>query len=140
MPARSRQLRLSALDGIVSAAVPSIALLTFPHPFLRPHNPLHSLLAGFVPRYDWERLPTNCMGGPFGPHDLVRTELLLDLASDLFVFGVAMAGVASLSATLACLALSAALRPRVLIPLTLVTTILSVLAWAEFLCRGLGAM
>ena len=120
--------------------MPIIALLTFPHPFLRPRNPLYSLLAGLVPHYDWEPLPTNCMGGPFGPHDLVRTELLLDLASDLFVFALAMAGVAFLSTTLPCIGLTARSRPRMLIPLTLVTTILSVLAWAEFLCRGLGAM
>ena len=114
-----------------------VGWLTFPNEFGRPNNWLYSPLGRLIPDYEWTALPTSCMGDPYGPPDAVRTELLFGLAEGLFVFAVAMAGVATLGAMVIGWSLA---RRRALPQLamwTTLTTVLSVIAWVELRYRGL---
>jgi hypothetical protein len=135
------QLRPSArptkLDAALALLAPVSGLLTFPHRLGRPESPLHFYLGGFIPHYDWQYLPTTCMGTPYGPADAVRAELLFDLAADFLIFNIAMFGVASLATVLTSVRVARARRPSQLAIWTLVTTVLSVLAWAELWRAGL---
>jgi hypothetical protein len=131
--------RSTTLEAVFALIAPSIGLLTFPHRFGRPENPLHFYLGGFIPHYDWEYLPTTCMGTPYGPSDAVRTELLFGLADDLFIFTSAMFGACLLTAVLTALRVARAGHPPRLALWALLTCILSVLAWAEFWRFGLVA-
>jgi hypothetical protein len=119
---------------------PTIGLLTFPHRLGRPENPLYFFLGGFTPRYDWDYLPTDCMGNPHGPTDTVRAELLFGLAEDLFIFSIAMFGVCLLAAVLTSVRVARARHPPRLALWTLLTAVPSVLAWAEFWRSGLVVM
>src|SRR3954464_14515800 len=78
--------RPTNLDAALGLLAPFMGLLTFPHRLGRPENPLHFYLGRFITHYEWAYLPTTCMGTPYGPADAVRTELLLDLADDFFIF------------------------------------------------------
>jgi hypothetical protein len=132
--------RPTKLDAALALLAPFIGLLTFPHRFGRPENPLHFYLGRFIPHYEWAYLPTTCMGTPYGPADAVRTELLFDLADDLFIFTIAMFGVCFLAAVLTSVRVARARRPPRLAIWTLLTAILSVVAWAELLQAGLVAI
>jgi len=72
------------------------------------------------------------MGTPYGSAELVRTELLFDLAGDLFIFTVAISVVCALSSALTSVRIARASHPPRLAIWTLLTTVLSVLAWVEF--------
>jgi hypothetical protein len=124
--------RVTQLDAGLALLSPCLALLTFPHRFPRPHNPLHAILQRLVPRYDWDPLPTGCMGTPYGPVNEVRVELLFDLVGDFSVFTSAMIGLCLLVTTLTSVQIGRAGRPPQLALWTLIVTVLSVLAWAEF--------
>jgi hypothetical protein len=138
MHIRHKRSRPTRLDAALALLAPLVALLTFPFRLWRPKNPLYYYLGAFIPRYEWESLPTSCMGMPSGPAELVRTELLLDLAGDLFVFTLAIAGVCVLALALTGVSLARAGHPPRLALVTFFTTVLSVLAWAEFYGRGLA--
>jgi len=137
--ARCRRTRITRLDSALALVSPSVGLLTFPHRFGRPENPLHSYLGRLIPKYAWEYLPTTCMGTPYWPPDAVRTELLLGLAEDFFIFTIAMFGVCLLLAILTSDNLARDRRPPRLAIGALVTTVLSVLAWAGLYRFGLVA-
>lgn len=136
---RSRP-RRSKRDAVLALLVPCVGLLTFPNRFARPSNLLHSFLRGIVPRHDWKYLPSTCIGTPYGPPDLVRTELLLDLADDTFIFTLAMAALCLLAAVLTRPSAARVRDTSSLMLWTLLTTLLSVLAWVESCGRGLAAM
>ncbi len=129
--------RTTKLDAALACLVPSVGLLTFPHRLGRPKNPFHFFLGGLVPHYDWDYLPTTCMGTPYGPIEAVRTELLFDLADDFFIFAIAMFGVSVLAVVLTSVRVAGARHPPRLALWTLFTTVLSVLAWGGFLRSGL---
>ena len=132
-----RRARSTTIDAVLALLAPSIGLLTFPHHFGRPQNPLHLFLGRFVPRYDWKSLRTDCMGNPYGPADSVRAELLAELAADFLIFAIAMFGVCALVTALTSVRVARARPPPRLALWTLVAAVLSVLAWAEFWCSGL---
>jgi hypothetical protein len=129
--ATGRRSRPTNAEAGLALLTPSIALLTFPHRFGRPENPLHFYLGGFIPHYDWKYLPETCMGSPYGPIEAVRTELLLGLADDLFIFTIAMFGVGLLAAALTSVRVGRARCPPRIALWTLVTAVLSVLAWSK---------
>jgi hypothetical protein len=137
MGAARKRLRVTRLDSILAVLPPSFALLTFPHEFLRPRNPLYFCAGRFVPVSARAELPIDCFGVPYGPPALVRVEFLLDLAGDFLIFSLALGSV--------CLVLVGAalagLARRGLVPhlasMTLFTTVVSVFAWAEFYVHGL---
>lgn len=116
------------------------ALSTFPHRLRRPHNPLYSYFARYLPEHDWAYLPSDCSGGPYGPPELKRIEFLLDLADDFFVFSLAMGGVGFFLALSTMRHILDARPPAQVTLWTFVTTLLAILVWSEFWCRGLGRL
>ena len=129
--------RPTRCDCTLALLAPTVGWLTFPNQFGRPNNWLYSPIGRLVPHYEWTALPTSCMGAPYGPPELVRTELLFGLAEDLFVFTVAMFAVYVLGAV----AIGSSIVRRRDVPRlamwTTLTTLLSVLAWAELWYCGL---
>jgi hypothetical protein len=132
--------RPTELDAALGLLAPFMGLLTFPHRLGRPENPLHFYLGRFIPHDEWAYLPTTCMGTPYGPADAVRMELLLDLADDFFIFTIAMFGVCFLAAVLTSVRVARARHPAPLAIWTLLTAVLSVVAWCGLLRAGLVAM
>lgn len=130
MPARLVSARVRTLDAVLAAFVPVVGLATFPHHLVRLDTPLYWPLRMLAPGYVGEASPTDCYGEPYGP--LARTEVLFDLAGDLFVLSVALSVLCFVVLGVTCHALAYTRPPPRLTLSTLSTTALSIFAWAAF--------
>lgn len=119
--------RFRPLDAVLAAFVPIIGLCAFPHRWVRPDTPLY-WLRRLAPDYTGVESPLDCYGAPYGP--FARTEVLSDLAGDLFVFSAALSVVCFIALGLSGFAVVQGRVPPRLILWTLSTTAGSVLGWA----------
>lgn len=117
-------------DAVLATFVPIIGLLTFPHRWVRPDTPLHWHLRRLGPSYSGPDSPRDCFGDPYGP--FARTEVLFNLAGDLFAFSVALFVVGLVALGMTSSAVARTRPPPHLALWTSSTTALSVLAWAGF--------
>jgi hypothetical protein len=121
--------RFRAPDAVLAIFVPLIGLCAFPHRWVRPDTSLYWALRRLAPGYGGVESPVDCYGVPYGP--FARTEVLSELAGDLFVLSAALFVVCFAALGLTGFAVVQRCPPPRLTLWTLSTTAVSVFGWTS---------